>query len=107
MRSCHCLQIRLGIPVRIKEYDGIGSHQVNPKATGSSRKQEGKVTTIWSIEMFNRKAARAGCYSAIKSLVGVAACIHVVGKNIQHPNHLTEYQNSMAIPFQLSKQLIE
>jgi hypothetical protein len=70
MRTIHCLQIDLRIPVRIIDDDGVGRRQIDAEAAGAGRQQKDKLAAVRPIEILNSRLAIVARRLPIQSQIG-------------------------------------
>lgn len=110
--SCLCLQVVLRIPIAVIDDDSISSCQVKTEASCLGAEQEYKALclnirgnirfktriVIYRVTFFFSKPIDSSLsilslYASIETLKGIILRHKIVFKNVQHLDHLTEYQH--------------
>ena len=95
MSSCHSLEVVLGVPVTVKDDDRVRCCKVNTKTPRPCGEKEAEVLAALSIKMLNCVPPDLTLDAAIKSLEGKPPDLQILGDHVQHPDHLTEDQDSV------------
>jgi hypothetical protein len=89
------------------EYDdSVGSLQVDAKAAGTGGQEKREIGRAGSVEMLDRLLAQVGRNRPVEALEDKSAGRHVVGDNVEEPDHLGEDEHSMAVGSEALKQLV-
>lgn len=87
--------------------NGIRSLQIDPQSTSPRAQQESKIWAPRSIEVFNRLLPHIARHISVQSLEEVSSHGHVVAQNIEHPDHLREDEDTMAICLEASEEFVQ
>mmetsp|Transcript_14388 Transcript_14388/g.42483 ORF Transcript_14388/g.42483 Transcript_14388/m.42483 type:complete len:268 (-) Transcript_14388:898-1701(-) len=101
------LEVGLRVPVAVVQDHSVCGLQIDSKPTSARRQEEHELLRAWAVERVNEILSLFICGLAIDAAVWVPSRHKKVVENVEHPSHLREDENTVALGAELHQEPVQ